>query len=317
MHFLEVLLDPVSEGSNRHHGPLLLQGHSLFQLLRLSMLPWITPLLHKGEFELQSTATWVNLWGWKPSGYLVDGEALRLSVALCYGLSNSVQLRLEVPATYLTGGIMDSFIEGFHDTFGYVQAYRDAFPRNRFRVTFYAPGGGEYRLDDEDAGFALSDLILSLKWDLSQGTRYLPAVMVAPSLKIPTGDNEGGGVDGGITLYLTKRVWRLYGYFGLQYARYSKEEILGISMNPDQWIFLIGLECPLTERFSLLLQDLIHTGVTKDFYAFSESTHELALGFKYEFRKGALLEFGLIENLVNYENSPDFGFHSGLSYRFG
>ena len=316
-HFLKALLDPDTEGSNSHHGPLLLQGQSFFQLLRLSMRPWMTPLLQKGEFELQSTATWVNLWGWKPSRYLVDGEVLRLSVALCYGLSRTMQLRLEVPCTYRTGGIMDSSIEGFHDTFGYVQAYRDAFPRNRFRVTFYPPGGGESRLNSEDTGFSLSDLTLSLHWDLFQGTRYLPAVMVAQSLKVPTGENEGGGVDGGITLYLTKRVWRLYGYFGFQYTRCSKGEILGIPMNPDQGSFLICLEYPFTERFSLLLQELIHTGVAKDFYAFSESTHELALGFKYEFRKGALLEFCLIENLFNYDNSPDFGCHAGLSYRFG
>lgn len=302
---------------NRHMGPLLVQSHAFFQLLRLGTIPWITPSLEPGRFELHSSVTWVNLWGWKPARYLVDAEVARVSWILCCGVTRRLEVRLEVPFTLRTGGLLDKPIEGFHDAFGYVQAGRDAFPRNRFRVVFYPTSGGEVRLDDADTGLDAGDIAFSARWALYEGTKWLPAVGLSPTLKIPTGQNEGGGVDGAISFYVSKKIWKAYGYFGLQYTRYGQGEILGISMRPEQWSFLSCLEIPVSDRISLLVQDLIQTGAARHFYAFSESTHELAAGLKFRFHPEALLEFALIENLFNYDNSPDIGVHLGLSWRFG
>lgn len=307
----------ASTSFNTCLGPLLVQSHAFFQLLRLGMLPWMTPSLHPGTFELQSSVTWVNLWGWKPARYLVDGEVARVSWALCYGISRKLEVRLEVPFALRTGGLLDKPIEGFHDTFGYVQSGRDRFPRNRFRVVFYPPDGGDVRLNDRDTGLDAGDLTVTARWALFEGTTWLPAVGLSQSLKIPAGQPEGGGVDGAMGFSLSKKIWKGYGYFGFQYTRYGAGKILGISMRPDQWSFLLCLEAPLSERFSLLVQDLVQTGAARNFYAFSEATHELAAGFKVRFRPEGLLEFGLIENLFNYDNSPDIGVHLGFSWRFG
>lgn len=307
----------ASAPSNSRMGPLLIQSHSFFQLLRLGMMPWMTPSLEPGQFELHCSVTWVNLWGWKPAQYLVDGEVARVSWTLSYGVSRRLEVRVEVPFTLRTGGILDKPIEGFHDAFGYVQAGRDAFPRNRFRVVFYPPGGGEVRLDDGDTGLVAGDLTFSANWALYEGTKWLPAVGLSQTLKIPAGQTEGGGVDGAIAFYLSKKIWKGYAYLGLQYTRYGEREILGIAMRPEQWSFLSCLEVPVSDRISLLVQDLIQTAAARHFYAFSERTDELAAGFKFRFHPEALLEFALIENLFNYDNSPDIGVHLGLSWRFG
>ena len=50
--------------------------------------------------------------------------------------------------------------------------------------------------------------------------------------------------------------------------------------------------------------------------SFSTNSHEITLGWKWEFVNNVVLEFGLIENLINFENSPDFGIHAGLTWRF-
>ena len=49
---------------------------------------------------------------------------------------------------------------------------------------------------------------------------------------------------------------------------------------------------------------------------FDEATHELILGWKGEFGDGYVLELGLLENAFVVDNSPDVGFHLGLSKRF-
>jgi len=316
-----VLLVPLLAGvgageDNIGQGPLRVPGQSLFQGFRLGLVPWCEKPIEKGEFELGTAATWVNLWAWKTRRYLVDGETVRMRGTLAYGLSRRLQLRLEVPLTLRTGGIMDSFAEGFHGTLGLFNAYKEDFPRNQFRVVFYAPEGGEYRLDSRDTGLFLGDLVLSLKAHLFAGSRVLPAVILGADMKVPTGFLEDSGVDAGGNLFLAKRVWRLYGYLGIQFNYCSRDRVLGIRLNHEQGGLLFGLEAPLAERFSLLLQGIVHTGVARDFYEFSEATYEVSLGGKFRILQKTFLEFGLLENLINYDNSADFGFHFGVAHRF-
>jgi len=312
------LLAGVCAGAeNVHQGPLRLPGQSFFQGFRLSLVPWCEAPLAKGEFELGTFATWVNIWGWKPRQYLVDGETLRVRGVLGYGLSPRVHVRLEVPVTLRTGGFMDSFVEGFHGTLGLFNAYKEEFPRNRFRMVFYSPEGGEQRLDSRDTGLYLDDLVLSVKWHPFAGNRYLPAVVLGADLKIPTGFLEGSGLDAGGSVLLAKRVWRLYGYLGAQFTYCGRGDVLGVRMVHEQWSFLAGLEVRLSERFSLVLQEITNTGVARDLYEFSEATYEMALGFKARVGPETFLEFGLVENFVHYDNSPDFGLHFGVAHRFG
>jgi hypothetical protein len=42
----------------------------------------------------------------------------------------------------------------------------------------------------------------------------------------------------------------------------------------------------------------------------------VTLGWRGEILERTVLEIGLIENVVTYDNSPDFGVHIGLAYRF-
>jgi len=313
---LLVVTSVAQAEENLNQGPFCVQGQSVFQVLRLTMIPWCEAPLSKGQFQLQTLATWVNSWCWMAGGYLVDGEVLRIRTALSYGLTEWLQLRFEVPATLYTGGILDPAIEGFHEGLDIFNSYREAFPQNRFRVVFYPPGGGEVRLDSRNTGLALGDLILSANARLSAGTRYLPAVLLGMDLKIPTGFNEGGGVDVAGNLFLAKRVWRLYGFGGVQFTHYGKAVILGVPLKSDLWSFILGVEAALTDRFSLLIQQFTDTGQADDFYTFSESAYEIEAGFKYRIAACTRLEFAVIQNLANYDNSPDVGAHFGITHRF-
>ena len=57
-------------------------------------------------------------------------------------------------------------------------------------------------------------------------------------------------------------------------------------------------------------------GVVEDFAPFSDPSNELTLGWKWEVVHNGVLEVGLIENIVSFDNSPDFGLHVGYSHRF-
>ena len=69
-------------------------------------------------------------------------------------------------------------------------------------------------------------------------------------------------------------------------------------------------------KVSLLLQYMLCQGAAEDWRDLSKPSHEILLGVKAEIGSRTVFEAGLLENLGIPDNSPDFGFHAGLSYRF-
>jgi hypothetical protein len=64
------------------------------------------------------------------------------------------------------------------------------------------------------------------------------------------------------------------------------------------------------------VQYLLSEGVAQDLADFSEPSNEVTFGLKLEVAPMTVLELGLIENVVTSDNSPDFGLHAGLLWRF-
>ena len=215
---------------------------------------------------------------------------------------------------------MDGMIEGFHDALGLSQGGRDEFPRDQFRVIFYRKDGTEFEMDGSDSGVGLEDLVLSAEFRLTGGGDLLPQTCLILHLKLPTGDQEdlygSGSLDGGVALLFGKRIWRFYGYLTAQYTHFGEEELAGIPMRENQISLLMALEYPLSERLSIVLQELVNSGPARDFYQFSEPSHEITLGAKAELFSGTVFEIGVIENLFRFDNSPDFGIHFGISRMF-
>jgi|YNPNPStandDraft_1061719.scaffolds.fasta_scaffold10053_3 hypothetical protein len=323
---LQPIEDSLREASGPHCcrnaglGPLLLRGQSAFQALRLSLIPMGVGDLEKGHWEAQVTTTWTNHWAWKENKYLVDGEFLNTGFYLKYAVTDRVHIKLEIPFLMRGGGFMDGAIMWFHNTFGLGQMGREDFRKDQFRIILWRKDGTVYALDTSQGWIGLEDIVLSANVLLTEGGAWLPRMSVSAHLKFPTGDKErlfgSGGLDGGISLCMAKRIWRLYGYLGIQYSRFSGDEIAGIPMRPYQISLFSSIEYPWTDRFSIILQEVTNTGAAKDFYQFSETTNEITFGMKAEFLPKTFLEFGLIENLFHFDNSPDFGLHFGLSRRF-
>lgn len=305
---------------NACRGPLTLRGQSAFQFLRLSLIPVGVEPLPAGSWLVSATTTWTNRWAWKNNKYLVDAEVLRVGFAATYGLTDWLGLRIEVPFCLRGGGVMDGFIQGFHDAFGLGQAGRDEFPKDHFQIILWRKNGTQFALTENDSGIGLEDMILSSQVRLTEGGPYLPQTMVVLHLKLPSGDQSdlygSGSVDGGVSVLLAKRIWKFFGYVSAQYTRFGGKEIAGIPMREHQISVLTALEYPWCDRVSLVVQELVNTGAARDFYQFSEASHEITFGAKVETIAGTVFELGLIENLFRFDNSPDFGVHFGLSRRF-
>lgn len=308
------------------YGPLKLYSQSPFQSLRLVMRPRTPSTLARGQFEFSASTTWVNVWGIDKTvddptnEWFLDVEMMQTVVAVAYGISDTLEIEGEVQNRSRFGGAMDGFIQGFHDLFGIDQNGRDEVPRGDFVVSLNPLDGPSVALDDSDRGDYSRTLQLSLQHNVTCGTSRLPALSYSLSARLETldaGDLSGGGdLDLGASVALARRFGRLYLYGTLGYAWFGRDSFRGIKLADSQSSALLALEWRFRAKQSLLLQYLRTDGLIDDFGPFADASNEVTIGYKWELRRKGILEIGLIENIVAFDNSPDFGVHVGVSQRF-
>jgi len=310
------------------YGPLKIPSQSPFQSLRLALVPRTPSTLGRGQWEVAVGATWANVWAnddarFDPANgeygrYLLDYETLHGSLAAAWGVSDTLQVELEYDERWRFGGVMDGFVQGFHDLFGIDQSGRDRVPRDAFRVLLDFPGQPRAELGDGDRGAFVRNVTATAQHNVTCGTAALPALAWAATVRYAalSEDLSGGEVDLALSVSASRRFDSFYGYLTFGHAWYGSDAAGGIPLADSQLTALAALEWRYAPRASLLLQWLASEAVVDDLGPFSESSHEVTLGWKGELSAGGVLEIGLIENLLTFDNSPDFGVHAGWTQRF-
>lgn len=125
----------------------------------------------------------------------LDGESQRVALRYRAGIApvfgHALEWSLEVPLLFTGGGVMDSGIESWHDTFGLPNANRGDVPQDRYRLRYVRDGVTLLDINKGDSGFA--DVRLGLGLALSE--RFT----LRGLLQLPTGDKDQltGGHTGG------------------------------------------------------------------------------------------------------------------------
>ena len=97
-------------------------------------------------------------------------------------------------------------------------------------------------------------------------------------------------------------------------AYYTDKEMINIPL--EQWHFsaLLAVEYhPKTSRHSWISQLIIERGIAMEFSEFTSNTYELIFAYKRSLSDNMTLEIGILENLFFFDNSPDVGFHFGIT----
>jgi hypothetical protein len=254
----------------------------------------------------------------------LDGETYRFSLGLRHGVTPRFEAGFDLPYLAHSGGFLDTFIEGFHDTFGLPQSGRDNAPRDRLLYSYRRAGVEEIRVDDDTAG--VGDVRLGAAWQLWRGAEGQPprGGALRASLKLPTGDSDrllgSGSTDLALWLSAT-RGWRLGGTelaaFGaagamaLTDGQVLKEQqrnlvgfgTLGAGWRPLDWLVLKVQFDGHTPFFDH--SDLRELG----------SAVQLVMGGDLAVGERTSLELGLSEDIA-VDTSPDVVFRLALRHRF-
>ncbi len=255
---------------------------------------------------------------------LLDGESTRIALDVRYGIARGFECGVEIPYIILGGGFLDSFIEGYHSTFGFPQGGRDQAPRNRLLYVYQRDGNQRLKIDSSSAG--LGDIRLTGGWQVYQGeNKPERAVALRTSLKLPTGDSGelhgSGSTD--LSVWITARDdWKLsVGHFTL-FGAAGMMGMTGGDILQDQqrnWVgfgSLGGGWSPLG-WLAFKIQANGHTPFYKgsELRELNASSVQLTIGGTLAFTDKLALDLGVSEDVI-VKTAPDVVFHLALRAKF-
>ncbi len=255
----------------------------------------------------------------------LDGEIYRLTLALRYGLGERLELGVDLPYVWQTGGHLDSFIDGFHQTFNLPQGGRDLWYRDRLR--YLSVHDGRVMLDYEEPQDGFGDVLLSLGYQLvrTEGAGGSRTVTLRPALKVPTGNGDkltgSGSFDFSLRLAGTDSLllapWDLTWFWTAGALAMSEGDVLSEEQNNLVGFGTLGIGWEAASWLAFMLQFDGHTAFYggSGLHQLDGASVQVTIGTEAALPGKILFDFGVTEDLV-VETSPDVVFHVALRRKF-
>lgn len=282
----------------------------------------------KGKFSTALTFDLANSYASSSAGaekILLDGESCRWTLSSRYGLTDRIEVGVELPWVMYGGGFLDSFIVDWHDTFAMPQGGRDVAPKSRISYSYSKAGARKLLMDSSGSG--IGDIVLTggLKLYEEKSPLLRDALSVRTTIKLPSGDSEalrGNGAFGGtVSLcgaanYFTERgVFGIFGSVGGMVS--AKGDLLKDQQEPFAAFGTFGLGWGPASWLSFKIQVNANTPLYKDssLAELSKPGVMLVTGGALKFPGDYQLDLGVAED-VSVATAPDVAFHFGLSKVF-
>ena len=287
---------------------------------------------YQGRIELGMDVRWLNTWvhnvepesasGWgngqdtselKYGSFLYDVETLAFTPSILYRANDRLTFGFQLPVAIQGGGVLDGFIEGFHSMIGVGQHGRDEWPRDSSHYMFVDRDDVVHDKSDQIKRFLTGDVQVSASMLVSQW----PMLTARAIVKLPTSriydDQENSGTD--VTL---QGIWSwqwgpVAGYHGVGSTFYTRSGDDDLDLERFRFSTLNSFEYMTSESFSWVLS-MNSASKVADYPELDKPVVELTMGFKTILGPG-VLEFGIIENLFFFDNSPDAGVQLGYTLK--
>lgn len=120
-----------------------------FQTIRLPLLPLDNDPADEGNLIFRMNFWWMNVWSIQDNRFIIDGEELQVEPSVRYSFNRRIQGGLSWSFKVQGGGVLDPWIEGFHDAVNVTQGGRDRFAQKKINVS-YETAGNYYPWIDSD-----------------------------------------------------------------------------------------------------------------------------------------------------------------------
>ena len=295
-------------------GPLMVRSQSPAQALRLVPMPSYPRRLKPGYNEIQASYTVSSIWARESGLYFLDFQMADTRIGLLHGLHNGWSVEWAINQRQTLNAHLDGITLAFHNAFGIDQNGRDKVPKNDIRIQI-PPYGID--LDRSDAGVFTRGVELTANKLLYRGTRSLPAFSTSFTMRYETHDgatSNRGEIDTSAQFAVSKKFGADHAYANFTYTHFGSDHFMTVPLRSNQFSGMLAYELSTAPNRAFLVQYLYSQGVVPELGELSKPSHEIHLGYKWRFER-SVAQLGLIENIINLNNSPDFGLTFGLNYR--
>jgi hypothetical protein len=315
-------------------GPLELKNLNPIYLQFANISPTRAVTIPKGRASFSFVNGYANIF---EQGFgantseLIDMELLRSEFKLAAGIYDGMEAGIEVPFEYGWEGFLDSFIQKYHNFFGFPNGGRETVPNDEYH--YYFRQGTQYVYDFGRLHYQLGDITLHFKHNFLDETTARPAVAWLAYLKVPSGNQYrglgSGSPDIGFGAVLEKSYKRLHGYLNVGYFLNGGHEYLQQYMHDYYFSYVTGLELSVSRPVSILAQIsggtplMDGTGMTQcdsfpmDLQIGAKGRHALGNGVKYLKTPVFSWQAGFAEDINPNGASVDITFLAGVGVDFG
>ena len=277
--------------------------------------------LEPGETRLDAILNWGStaIVDTTPEEILVmDVETRELRLTLTHTLTQRLSLRVELPYVYSGPGVLDGFIDDFHDAFGFSEGDRPLFRRDSMLVWYLRSGEGSLvRRTTSTEGVGDLRVALGSQWLRSERT----ALSTWISVEAPTGAKDAYlAADDDWNFTAAATVQHRMADRWLAFAQASATIHTGDGVFDAQrsviWNGLTGVQFEATRRIALTVQAQAHTRPIDDTdLKYLRDAVVLTVGGRIRATDSLDIHLGLSED-VKVEASPDAVFVLGVTTRW-
>lgn len=254
------LIIPIASAEDiEAKGPLTIRNQNPVYLQFLNLTPTRAKAIKKGEMLAKMDINYSNIFERDFSAtnnVLIDMELMRTALDFTYGFYDNMEVEMEIPFYHSGGGFLDSFIQKYHNFFGFPNGGRELVPNNEYN--FYFTQGGTRIYDVPEQAFTLGDIALDLKYNFLEESRLMPAMAFIFYYKLPTGSRSkgtgSGNVDFGYGMAFEKSYKRLHGYLNVAYFTNGGQEELQNYINDVYFSFMTGASYSVSKVVDVVLQ---------------------------------------------------------------
>jgi len=325
-----VIIFPNASFAARYEGlgPISIRIQNPLYLQNLGLKPRRAETLPLGTMEVRVDSAYSNLYeyGWDKKTRLdMDMEYWRLGLNVHYGITDDLEVGMEIPFVHFEGGFLDAEIQNFHSFFGFPNGGRESISNGRFSYRFME--GSVDLFNYPPATFGVGDISFSIKHRLAGEDNNWPDISWFSDIKLPTGRKSrgfgSGSPDFGLGIALDASYKRLYGHFNCEYLLIGGNSAIDDYVKNQSFAYMVAGEYVILPSWSAIVQLNGQTPMFKsaDYDSESGIPLDLVVGFKGIERNiingGDLIwQFGFTEDVTSKGPSVDFTVFMSIGFRF-
>lgn len=250
---------------------------------------------------------------------LFDGETTRVAVTLEYGLSEKLQLGIQLPYLWHESGMLDTAVETWHDWFGLPNGLRSQVPQDQLDFRYQAGGVDLLNVQRNQRG--IGDLRLLAGWQLQRDVDSATALRVV--LQLPTGDSDrltgsgaaslSAGIAGDRFALFDAPRWN--GFYRAHLVLRARPDRLADRAEPVVAMLVGGLSVAVNARLRLAVQGTLRSAAYDSrLRLLGETALLLNVGGTVSLSDRLQLAVAVGED-VKVNSAPDVSFAVTLRYR--